>query len=107
MTLAARGELSLFDVVERTSHNVARLFGVRDRGFIREGAYADLALVDPNHSYLVDRSDVRYHCGWSPLEGDTLTGRVKTTWINGHKVYDDGVLVSQPRGARLRFSASF
>jgi len=104
MTLAARGELSLFDVVERSSHNVARLFGVRDRGFIREGAYADLALVDPAKTQIVQRADVRYHCGWSPLEGDTLTGTVEATWVNGHKVFDGGVLDPQPVGQRLRFA---
>lgn len=107
LTLAARGELSLFDVVERTSHNVARLFGVQERGFIREGAYADLALIDPDQSFRVSRDSVRYHCGWSPLEGDTLTGQVEATWVNGDKVYDDGVLQPAPKGQRLRFASRF
>ena len=107
LTLAARGELSLFDVVERTSHNVARLFGVQERGFIREGAYADLALIDPDQSFRVTRDSVRYHCGWSPLEGDTLTGQVEATWVNGEKVYDGGVLQPAPKGQRLRFASRF
>ena len=107
LTLVARGELSLFDVVERSSHNVARLFGVKDRGFIHEGAYADLALINPTHSFRVNRSDLRYHCGWSPLEDDTLTGHVETTWVNGEKVFDNGVLAAAPKGQRLHFTSSY
>ena len=76
-------------------------------GFIREGAYADLALIDPDQSFRVTRDSVRYHCGWSPLEGDTLTGQVEATWVNGEKVYDGGVLQPAPKGQRLRFASRF
>lgn len=104
-TLVKRGELSLTTLVDRTSHNVARLFGVKERGFLHEGAYADLTLVDPDAAVMVRREDIRYHCGWSPLEGDTLHGRIDATWVNGHCVFRDGQLAPAPRGQRLRFAA--
>ncbi len=104
MTLVNRGELSLTTMVDRTSHNVARLFGVLERGYLREGCYADLALLDLDARDPVRREDVRYLCGWSPLEGDVMEGRVDATWVNGHLVYRDGELSPQPMGQRLRFN---
>lgn len=104
-TLVARGELSLTTLVDRTSHNVARLFGVQERGYLREGYFADLTLVDPEARVEVRRADVRYHCGWSPLEGDTLNGRIDATWVNGQLVFKDGDIHPNPRGQRLRFAS--
>lgn len=104
LTLSLRGELALTTVVDRSSHNVARLFGVKERGFLREGYFADLALVDLQRSARIVREDVRYHCGWSPLEGDTLTGGVDATWVNGRLIYQEGRLDPAPVGQRLRFA---
>lgn len=88
-------------VVEKMAHNPARLFGVRQRGFIREGYYADLVLVDPASSWTVSSGNLLYKCGWSPLEGDTFTHRVVKTFVNGTLVYNDGVFAENFRGKEL------
>ncbi|MGQ0502175.1 MAG: dihydroorotase [Panacagrimonas sp.] len=101
--LVRRGELDLHTLVRKTSHAVAELFGVRDRGYIREGCFADLVLVDDQASTPVRREDVLYKVGWSPIEGVTLPGRIAATWVNGHLAWD-GKQVSTPQGQRLRFA---
>lgn len=102
--LVAAGELDLHTLVRKTSHGVAELFGVRDRGYIREGCYADLALIDDSVSTTVRREDVLYKCGWSPLEGMSFPARIDATWVNGALAWD-GTTVLAPRGERLRFAA--
>lgn len=76
-------------VVEKMAHAPAALFGLKDRGFIREGYYADLVLVDPNCPWTVAKDNLLYACGWSPFEGVTFSHRVRTTFVNGQPVYDD------------------
>ena len=102
--LVSAGELDLHTLVRKTSHGVAELFGVRDRGYIREGSYADLTLIDDSVSTTVRREDVLYKCGWSPLEGMSFPARIDATWVNGALAWD-GSKVSAPRGERLRFAA--
>ena len=93
-------------IVDKVTHAPARLFGVAERGFLREGYHADIAVVDLNAHYEVRREDVLYKCGWSPLEGRWLHSRVLTTFVNGRKVYDRGVFDDSVRGERLRFDRS-
>jgi len=76
LELVHDGHLGLELAVEKFAHAPARLFGIVDRGYLREGAYADLVLVDLDSAYQVRREDVLYKCGWSPLEGQRLRSRV-------------------------------
>jgi dihydroorotase len=99
-----QGVIPLERVVEKMSHAVADLFRIDKRGYIREGYYADLVLVDPNRSITVDKSNILYKCGWSPFEGVTFSHTVTHTWVNGHLVYRDGTFDESQRGMRLAFN---
>lgn len=102
--LIQRGEMDLETVVRKTSHAVAQRFGVVDRGYIREGCWADLTLVDPDASTLVTPQSLYYKCGWSPFEGHTFPARIEKTWVNGELAYQAGELNPRPLGQRLRFA---
>ena len=95
------GKLSLTTLVEKMSHNPAIVYNIKDRGFIREGYYADLTLVDLNDPWVVDKDNVYYKCGWSPLEGRELRARVIKTWVNGSLVFDEGTLEEGVSGRPL------
>ena len=98
---------NIFDlprVVEKTSHAPARMFGIRERGYLREGYWADLAVLNMDMNYRVEREDVMYKCGWSPLEGHVLRSRIDATFVNGSLVYRSGLTAQNPRGMRLQFS---
>ena len=97
------GDASLELIVEKTAHAPARLFHVAERGFLREGYWADLVLLQLGVDQEVRREDVLYKCGWSPLEGRHLRSRVAATFVNGVKVYDDGKVSNAAPGQRLRF----
>lgn len=101
--LIRRKELDLFTLVRKTSHAPAELFGVRERGYIREGYWADLVLVDETATTLVRNEDVLYKVGWTPLDGMTLPGRIVATWVNGELAWD-GQKVLPPNGQRMRFA---
>jgi dihydroorotase len=96
----AQGLYSLPKIVEKTAHNPAVLFGIAERGFIREGYFADLVAVDLDAVTRVDREQVRYKCGWSPFEGTEFRGSVVLTVLNGVPVFRDGQPVQGPRAAR-------
>ncbi len=91
-------------VVEKMCHAPARLFDIDRRGFIREGYYADLVLVDPDRPWTVTRDNLLYKCGWSPMEGQRFRSRVWKTWVNGALVYNDGIVDRDARGMRLSFN---
>ncbi len=102
----AQGLFTLPKIVEKAAHNPAVLFGIAERGFIREGYYADLVAVDLGAVTRVDAAQVRYKCGWSPLEGTDLRGAIVMTVLNGVPVFRDGLPVAGPRQARaLEFRA--
>ena len=102
----AQGLFGLPKIVEKTSHNPALLFGIAERGFIREGYFADLVAVDLEAVTHVDAAQVRYKCGWSPFEGTAFRGAVALTVLNGVPVYRDGQLAPGPRSSRaLKFRA--
>ena len=88
-------------VVEKMAHAPAKLFGIKDRGFIREGYYADLVLVNPNSPWSVTKDNLLYKCGWSPMEGVRFSHKVEKTFVNGHLVYDNGVFDEGYRGKEL------
>ncbi len=91
-------------LVEKMSHNPAILFEIEKRGFIREGYFADMAIVDADSPWQVAADNILYHCGWSPMEGITFNSRVTHTFVNGNLVYENGVVNSQPFGQRLQFN---
>lgn len=98
------GKISVERIVQLMSHNVATLFQIENRGFIREGYYADLVMVDLKKSTTVTRDTILAKCGWSPFEGQTFHSRVRTTFVNGNIVYNDGKLNDMHRGERLLFN---
>lgn len=104
MELVERGELSIETVVQRACHATAERFGIVDRGYLREGAYADLVLIDPKAITDVTPESIRYKCGWSPFDGLRFGSRVDGTWVNGRLVYRDGALRPQPFGQRIAFA---
>lgn len=99
-----RGLISMERIVEKMSHAVAIAYKVDDRGFLDEGAWADLAIVDVNKEYTVSKENILYHCGWSPLEGRTLKGEVLSTVVSGHLAWHDGKLNEEKMGERMMFS---
>ncbi len=103
LTLVQRGQLDLHHTVDQCSHRVAQMFQVRDRGFIREGYYADLTLIDMNKPQRVDNNDMLYKCGWSPYHGDEFDVSVIRTWVNGQLAWDAGRLVTEPAGLPLQY----
>jgi dihydroorotase len=104
LELVHDGHLGLEMAVEKFAHVPARLFDIVDRGYLREGAFADLVLVDLDAACQVRREDVLYKCGWSPLEGQRLRSRVVATFVNGRNVYEGGRFAGEPAGQRLQFA---
>jgi dihydroorotase len=104
LELVEHGELSLETVVQRACHAPAQRFGVVDRGFLREGAYADLVLIDPDAETVVTPESLRSKCAWSPFDGHSFGSRIDATWVNGQLVYRDGTLRAQALGQRLAFA---
>ena len=101
--LAARGEISLELVVDRACHAPADLFGVKERGYVREGWYADLVIVDPQRPFRVEKSNLLCKCRWSPFEGHEFSSTIDTTIVNGEVVYRDGEVTNNVAGQRLLF----
>lgn len=97
------GKITLEQIVQLMAHNVATCFQVKKRGFVREGYWADLALVDLNRSWQVDKENIRYKCGWSPFEGQTFQSSVVGTIVSGNLVYTNGQLVEAGAGQRMSF----
>lgn len=101
--LALGDQFSLELIVDRACHAPADLFGIAERGYVREGCYADLVIVDPTRPYRVDASNLLSKCQWSPFEGHEFKASIDTTIINGQVVYRDGALTGAVAGQRLEF----
>ena len=106
LELYHEGIISLEQLVEKLSHGPARLFNIEARGYLREGYWADLVLVDLNSPYVIKREDVRYKCGWSPMEGRQLHSLIIATLVNGEAAYLDGKVNDTVKGKRLTFTRS-
>jgi len=104
MQKSFEGKITLEKMVLKMAHNPAILFQIKDRGYIREGYYADLVIVDPNASWKVTPENILYKCGWSPFEGTKFNARVTHTFINGHLAYNNGVFSKERMAKRLTFS---
>jgi dihydroorotase len=99
-----RGLISLEKIVEKMCHNPAILYKMTNRGFIREGYYADLTLVDLNSKWTVAKDNLLYKCGWSPLEGTLFQTEIKQTFVNGNLVYDNGLWNEENKGVAIDFA---
>lgn len=99
-----QGVFSLEEIVNKTSHSLATLFQVNKRGYIREGYFADLVLVNLNKKTTVSKENILYKCGWSPFEGTEFNSEIQKTLVNGNIVYDKGVFNESFKGKRLTFN---
>ncbi len=97
------GKISLEKIVEKTAHNVAKLFQIEKRGFIREGYFADMVLVDLNKPWMVEKNTIFSKCNWSPFEGHMFTSKVTDTFVSGHWAYHEGIFNETKKGRRLTF----
>ncbi len=104
LQLLHQGKISLEKIVEKMCHNVAEIYKIKERGYIREGYYADLVLVDLNKSWKVGQHNILYKCKWSPFENQVFQSKVLKTFVNGKIVYNEGVFDEDNKGKRLKFS---
>jgi len=98
-----QGRITLEKVVEKMCHAPAKCFGLAERGYIREGYFADLVLIDLNSETTVSKENILYKCGWSPFEGHTFPSAIHSTFVNGNIVYQNGVVSEAHKGSRLLF----
>ena len=103
LELFHRGEIPLEKVVEKMSHNVAEIYRIKERGYIREGYFADLVLVDLNKQQEVTTNSLLYKCNWSPFLEQTFKSSIDSTFVNGTLVYEKGLVQTDVKGKRLRF----
>ncbi len=104
LTAVKAGKITLEKMVEKACHNPAILFQIAKRGYLREGYFADLVLVDLNKTVTVKKEDLLYQCGWSPFEGTTFDAAIEKTWVNGNLVYDQGHIIEIDAAKRLTFN---
>jgi dihydroorotase len=104
LEMSLEGVLSLTQIAEKTAHNLAECFQIQDRGYIREGYWADLAIVDLQQSHEVTKSSLQYQCAWSPLEGHQFPHSITHTFVSGHLAYANGQFDQSKKGERLLFN---
>ncbi|MGB0657518.1 MAG: amidohydrolase family protein, partial [Gammaproteobacteria bacterium] len=105
LEISKENDIPIETIVKKTSHAVADRYGIVDRGYIREGYWADLVLVDSKGSYEVTSQNILYECGWSPFEGHRFDASIEMTFINGLKVFENGKILSEPSGMKLDFKS--
>jgi dihydroorotase len=103
---AQQGRISIEKVVEKMAHAPAICFQIKERGYIREGYFADLVLVDLKKEYKVSKDNILYHCGWSPMEGMNFSASISHMIVNGNVVYENGQVIEEYKGMRLVFDRS-
>ncbi len=104
LEMSKQGKIAIEQVVDKMCHKPADLFQIEKRGYIREGYYADLVVVDPNDTWTVNKDNILYKCAWSPLEGQSFNHKVHYTFVNGQLVYEKGKIYSRFKGQRLVFN---
>ena len=104
LQMVDQGIFTLDKIVEKLCHAPADLFNVVDRGYIREGYYADLVLVDTHKNQVVNKENILYKCGWSPFEGTTFKSRITHTFINGNLVFENSKFHNDKFAKRLTFN---
>lgn len=105
LEMVHQGVFTREKVVEVMCHRPAELFGIEKRGYLREGYFADIVIVNQEHRWRVSDSNILYKCGWSPIEGEEFHNRVSHTFVNGELVYCDGRVNDEVRGRRLNFTS--
>ncbi len=103
LQLYHQGKISLEKIVQKTSHHVADTYRIKERGYIREGYYADLALIDLNATWVVSIDNLMYGCHWSPLVDQSFKGKIKKVMVNGNLIYENMFKRSAPKGMQLKF----
>lgn len=103
LELFQHGQLTLQDVVKKSSNGVADLYRIKERGYIREGYYADLVLVDLRKKYKVTEGNIQYKCGWSPFLDYTFNTSINRVFVNGQTAHVGDKLVASQSGMRLKF----
>jgi dihydroorotase len=103
LQLVKQGKMELTTLVEKMCHAPAICYNIENRGFIRPGYFADLVLVNPEHKNTVSKNNILYKCGWSVFEGTTFDAMVEKTFVNGHRVFDGGIINDKIKGLRLTF----
>ncbi|MGC6434615.1 MAG: dihydroorotase [Crocinitomicaceae bacterium] len=98
------GKITIERVVEKMAHAPSQLFKIIDRGFIKEGYFADIVIIDPKSTHTVSRNTILSKCGWSPFEGYTFNHKIDKTFVNGNLVYDNGKIIEAGNGSRLLFN---
>lgn len=98
-----QGKISIEKIVEKMCHNPAKIFKIEKRGFIKEGYFADLVIVNPSLPWSVNHDNILYKCGWSPFEGTTFKSRITHTFVNGELVYNNFKVKDIRVGKRLLF----
>jgi dihydroorotase len=98
-----QGRISLEKIVEKMSHAVADCFQIKERGYIHEGYFADLVIIDLNSTTTATTENILYKCGWSPLENMTFPARLTHTFVNGNLIYENGKWNESQKGQRLSF----
>lgn len=98
-----KGILKAEKVIEKMCHNPADIFNIKNRGYLREGYYADMVIIDPNQNWVVEKDNILYKCGWSPMEGVTYSHKIDKTFVNGKIVYDQGNIIEASSAMKLQF----
>ena len=105
LEMSKKGFISLEKVIQKMCHAPADLFRIEKRGYIREGYFADLVLVDPNKNWIVTPENILYKCGWSPFEGTQFSHNVVSTFVNGNLVFHNNQIIDGVNGLRVTFNA--
>ena len=98
-----QGRISMERIVEKMCHAPAQCFQIEQRGFLEEGYWADVVILDPDREWTVAPDNIYYKCGWSPMLGHTFRGMVEATIVSGHLAYQNGRFFEEKKGERLRF----
>ncbi|MCK5731361.1 MAG: dihydroorotase [Draconibacterium sp.] len=104
LEMSKKGFIRIEKVIQKMCHAPADLFRIEKRGYIREGYFADLVLIDPNKSWMVSPENILYKCGWSPFEGTEFSNKIVSTFINGKKIFNDDTISETYNSSRVTFS---
>ncbi len=104
MEKVLQGKISIETMVTKMCHNPSILFQIKDRGYLREGYFADLVVVNPNEAWEVNKSNILYKCGWSPFEGTRFNSKIAQTFVNGHLAFNNGKFSTEMHAKRLTFN---
>jgi dihydroorotase len=103
LELEERNEITLKQIVKKTSHDLAKCFKIKKRGYLRPGYYADIVLINRTKNQLVEKKDLLYKCGWSPFEGFKFNNKIQSTFVNGSRVFHNGKIIEKNCSKRLKF----